>query len=458
MHVGYLPSSQFEDASGMHRSGMIRRIVYARNALIEAEKARPVRVITGWDLAGLSLNAIIGAGIFGLPSSVARLMGVSSPIAFILCAIIVSLLVLSFAEVASRFNESGGPYIYARRTLGPFVGFEVGWSAWLSRVSSFAANSNVLVAYLGFFLPVVTSGAWRTLALAGVALSLAIVNVRGVRSGAHLSDALAILKVLGLALFSVMGLFFVDWNRFSAFSLTPSESWGAAIMIVIYAFTGFESAVMPAAEARNPQRDIPRALIGSLAVCTVIYLAVQVVAVGTVANLSESERPLADSAQNFMGPAAGGLVSLLAVASVIGNLGGSMLGSPRLTYAFAENGDVPTIFAKLHPTSRTPVVSIAVFAIISAILAISGTFVWLATISVMARLVTYGVTCLAVPMLRKRSDSAPMFRLPLGPAVPVLGIALIVWLFMQTNRGDVMAFGVALIFGALLYAVAHRTK
>lgn len=415
--------------------------------------ARPalVRAMSRFDLTALAINGIIGAGIFGLPSTASRLLGVSSLVAFLACAVIVYIFVLCFAEVASRFSDSGGPYLYARTVFGPLVGFEVGWSVWLARVSSFAANANVMVSYLGYFSAEFTTPASRALLLVLIPAALTIVNIRGVGMGARLGDVFALLKLVPLILFGAVGLYFVDWTRFQSFAPPENAAFGPAILLLIYAFTGFEYAVIPAAEARNPHRDIAWALVVALGIAASVYMAVQLVALGTVENLAASERPLADASRSFLGPLAGAAMALTAVASVVGNLSALILITPRITYAFSEQGDFPKAFGYLSPTFRTPVVSIVFFATVGVILAISGTFVWLATVSVVARLVSYLGTCAAVPMLRRRSGTRAPFHLPFGPVIPIVACGLVLWLFAQTTARDALAFLIAGAIGLVLY-------
>jgi len=293
-----------------------------------AHRAAVSRRMTRWHLAGLSINGIIGAGIFGVPSSAARILGVSSPIAFALCAVIVYVFVLCFAEAASHFTESGGPYVYARTVFGRFVGFEVGWAMWLARVSAFAANTNLLVAYAGFFVPEITSPVGRTLVLTIVPALLMVINIRGVTGGARFGTILALFKAGALMLFGVLGLAFVDWTRFSGVTFSTQANWGEAILLLIYAYTGFEGTVFPSGEAKDPAKDTAWALIVTLAISAIIYMTVQTVAVGTVPGLASSEKPLVDSAQIFLGPLAGSLISALVCVSIIGNLSGNALASP----------------------------------------------------------------------------------------------------------------------------------
>jgi basic amino acid/polyamine antiporter, APA family len=415
-----------------------------------------IRAMTRWDVAALCVNGIIGAGIFGLPSAVARLLGVWSPLAFVICGIVVYIFVLCFAEASSRFTGNGGPYLYSRAVFGPFIAFEVGWAMWLARVSGFAANSNLLVSYLGSFIPQVTSGTGRAVVLIGVPVVLMIVNIRGVTGGAHIGTAFAAVKVGALMLFGIAGLAAVDWSRFSAASSPVQGDWGAAVLLLIYAYTGFENSVIPAGEARDPVRDLRWGMFIGLGACAVLYLIVQIVAFGTLPDLAQSERPLVDSAQSFAGPIGAGIISFLVCVSVIGNLSATALAVPRLTYAFAERGDFPAVFGKLHAVYRTPVVSIALFSVIAMILAVSGTFIWLVTVSVVARLAAYLITCMAVPLLRRREVAAAAFKIPAGPVIPLIGVGVCVWLLSRAAVGDLRDFAMASLIGAALYGLTRR--
>ncbi len=425
---------------------------------VTTQRPSLVRAMSRWDLTALALNGIIGSGIFGLPAIAARLLGMASPLAFVLCAGVVYVFVLCFAEVASYFTETGGPYLYGRTIFGSFIGFEVGWSVWLARVSAFATNANIFVSYLAFFVPQITSGLGRTLVLVVVPAFLAFINIRGVSGGAKFGGVFAATKVAALVLFAGVGLAYVDWSRFSTLTAPPNASWGVAILALIYTFTGFEYAVIPAAEAKDPRRDLGWALIIALGVCTVIYLAVQLVALGTLplSELSASSRPLADAGRNFLGPVAATAISLMACISIIGNLSALILVSPRLTLAFAEKRDFPAIFGQLHPTYGTPVVSIIFFTAIGSILAVYGNFQWLVIVSVLARLGNYTVTCLAVPIMRRKSEKGPRFRIPFGSAIAVVGIGLCIWLFAQAPTDARRAFFWASVVGALLYLARPR--
>ena len=219
-----------------------------------------LRSLRRWDVVAVCLNGVIGAGIFGLPSRVFALAGNYSLISFGVCAACVALIVLSFAEVAGRFSGTGGPYLYARETFGSVTGFVVGWLVWVARVTSFAANCSLLPDYLGFFCPAAASGWPRVVIVTAVVSALAAVNVRGVRTTADASNALAMAKLLPLAVFVVAGLFFVDPARFTFGARPEYQAFSQSVLLLLYAFTGFEMAVIPAGEIQRPGRDVPPAV------------------------------------------------------------------------------------------------------------------------------------------------------------------------------------------------------
>src|SRR6266513_5283701 len=163
------------------------------------EKTSPEGLLRGirkWDLVAVAINGIIGAGIFGLPAKVYALIGTYSLIAFVACAIVVTLIILCFAEVGSRFDETGGPYLYAREAFGPTVGFEIGWLIWLARLTAFAANCNLLVNYLGYFLPSAANPVWRASIIIVVVAVLATINLIGIRQAALVSNVFTIGKLI----------------------------------------------------------------------------------------------------------------------------------------------------------------------------------------------------------------------------------------------------------------------
>jgi len=245
-----------------------------------------VRGIRRWDLVAITINGIIGAGIFGLPSKVYSLIGTYSLIAFVVCALVVALIILCFAEVSSRFEETGGPYLYAREAYAPAVAFEVGWLIWLARVTAFAANCNLLISYLSFFWLSATSPFWRASVIALVVTALAIINLLGIRQAAIVSNVFTVGKLVPIIIFIAAGLFFLNPGAYEFGPRPTTGAFSQSVLLLVYAFTGFEMATIPAGEVRDPQRSLPRALLIAILVVAILYIMIQVVCVGTLPGLA----------------------------------------------------------------------------------------------------------------------------------------------------------------------------
>src|SRR6185369_11970217 len=305
-----------------------------------------VRGIRRWDLVAVTINGIIGAGIFGLPSKTYALIGPYSLIAFVVCALVVTLIILCFAEVGSRFETTGGPYLYAREAFGETVAFEVGWLIWLARITAFAANCNLMVSYLGFFWPAANAALPRAIIIVIVVISLAALNVFGVRQAAIASNLFTVGKLIPLIIFIAAGLFFLNPK---AYAFGPAPSAGAfsqSVLLLIYAFTGFEMAAIPAGEIKSPQKYLPRALLIAIGVVATVYIFVQIVCVGTLPDLAKSTKPLADAGQQFLGTTGGALISAGAIISIVGNLNILILSGSRVPFAIAEQKQLPAFLAR----------------------------------------------------------------------------------------------------------------
>lgn len=415
-----------------------------------------VRGIRRWDLVAVTINGIIGAGIFGLPSKVYGLIGGYSLIAFVACALVVMLIILCFAEVGSRFDETGGPYLYAREAFGPTVAFEVGWLIWLARLTAFAANCNLMISYLSVFWAPANKGIVRAGIIVVVVIALTIINVLGVRQAAVASNIFTIGKLLPMLIFIAVGLFFLNP---SAFALGPRPGTGPfsqSVLLLLYAFTGFEMAVIPAGEIRNPQRDLPRALLIAMAVIATTYILIQIVCIGTLPELAKSTKPLADAGQRFMGSAGAAIISAGAIISVAGNLNITVLSASRVPFAIAEQKQLPAMFARVHERFCTPHISIIVTSALMLVLTLNSSFVVALTISTIARLVAYAVTCAALPVLRKRTATRPAhFKLPGGVFIAIATLILAGWLLMNSTLYEAIAATIAAAVGMAIY-VAYR--
>jgi amino acid transporter len=412
-----------------------------------------VRGIRKWDSVALVLNSIVGAGIFGLPSRAYALAGVHSLLAYVVCAVPVFLIVLCFAEVSSRFKDSGGPYLYARATFGPLVGFEIGWLSWIVRLTAFAALCNLFVDYLGNFLPAFESGPGRAVVMAVVVSFLTGANLVGVRLASLVSNVFTVGKLVPLVLLVVVGFFFLNPESYSAAPPTY-RGFSASVLLLVFAFTGFEMAVIPAGEARDPQRHLPFAMLTGTAIVVVLYVSIQAVCIGTLPELASSQRPLADVGGRLFGMAGSAVISLGALVSVMGTMNAIMLAAPRLLFAMAEQGQLPPIVSATHRRFHTPHVAILVSAVCMLILALSGTFASAATLSTIFRLTTYAATCAALPVLRRKSaDERAPFAVPAGGVVSVVALILIAWLFSSSSWRETLQATVAGAVGLLLYAL-----
>jgi basic amino acid/polyamine antiporter, APA family len=411
-----------------------------------------VRGIRRWDLVAMCINGIIGAGIFGLPSRVYALIGTYSLIAFVVCALVVGLIILCFAEVSSRFEETGGPYLYAREAFQPAVAFEIGWLIWLARVTAFAANCNLLINYLSFFWLSATTPLWRAVIIVFVVTVLAIINLLGIRQAAIVSNAFTVGKLVPIILFIAAGLFFLNPQAYELGATPSTGDFSKSVLLLVYAFTGFEMATIPAGEVRDPKRALPRALLIAILVVAVLYIMIQVVCVGTLPGLAQSQKPLADAGAQFLGSAGGAIISAGAIISISGNLNILLLSGSRLPFAMAEQKQLPAVVGNIHKRFFTPYVSILITAVLMLFLTLKSSFLTALTISTIARLVTYGATCLALPMFRARREAPPAaFRLPGGTVIAILSLLLIVWLLLNSTLQEARAAAIAAAVGLAIY-------
>ncbi len=387
-----------------------------------------VRAIGRWSLTALVVNSVIGSGVFGLPSPVAAYVGELSPLAVLLAGAGMGVIFACFAEVASRFQEAGGPYLYARTAFGRLVGIQTAWLLYLGQVTALAANVNLFVIYLAEFWPHADAPLPRALVITVLVGVLALINVCGVRAGTQVSNFFTAAKLVPLFAVIILGLFVLSARHAPAPVAEPAAQgavqWLKAVLLIIFAYGGFETALAPMSEAKNPRRDAPFALFTALIVCMVIYTLIQWVVVGVLPDAAHSERPLADVARIALGPVGAGLVALGALLAFYGYLSAKILAMPRVTFALAEQGDFPKVFAAIHRRFHTPYVSILVFAALVWAFALSGQFKWNVTLSAVARLLYYGVGCAALPRLRRKQPGRALFRLPAGDLLAGFGIVV----------------------------------
>jgi amino acid transporter len=414
------------------------------------------RELGKWDLTAIGVNQVIGGSIFLMPALVAVEVGSWSVPALLLVGALSFLIALNFAEAGSRFDGTGGAYLYTRAAFGRFAGFEIGWMLWVTRVASWASIVNGLVDALGFYWPVVRTGPSRTGMLILLVAAITAVNVRGIRQSAWVVNTLTIGKLLPLALFVLLGL-----PHITAAAVAPSGSvtWShvsTAALYLIFTFGGYEVVPVPAGEARDPKRAVPFAMLMTILICTVVMALVQVVAMGTLPDLRASKTPLADAALRFIGPWGALMMTAAAAVSMSGNNVGQALSGSRNLFGLAEQGDVPRVFGTLHPRFATPIVAILSTGAVSLALALSGSFSIWASVSAVTRLLVYVGTCASVLALRRQGRAA--FTIPLGPVVPAAAIAVSLAILYGATaiQLEVGAAGIGL--GALLYVVTRWRK
>ncbi|WP_281782170.1 APC family permease [Lysobacter auxotrophicus] len=417
-----------------------------------------LRAVSRWQIVGLSINDVIGSGIYLLPAAAAALLGPASLWAVLLAGLAVSLLVLCYAQAASYFDAPGGGYLYAREAFGPFIGFEVGWMLLLTRVATAAALANGLAEAVTHFWPAADAGWARVSIVTGSIALLVAINVVGVRAAANAGVLLAVGKLVPLALFVAIGVFHVDASL-AAPNTAPltAKPLAEAALLLLFAYAGFENLPAAAGEYRNPRRDVPFALLTMIATVTLVYVSVQWVALGTLPDLAQSSTPLAQAASRFSGEWLALLMTVGASISILGTSSNTVLMAPRYLLALSQDGYGPRWLGAIHPRFRTPAVSIVLIGAVSLALALSGSFVQLALLSVVSRLCTYLGTAGSVLVLRHRhGDRDGALRLPGGALIPVAAIVLSLALLASAQIANLIAAAIALAIGAVVCALRRR--
>lgn len=394
-----------------------------------------------FDIACIGVNAIVGSSIFLFPGRLAGLLGPASVLSFGLSALLLGTVALCFAEASSLFDGHGGPYLYSRAVFGVSTGYAIGWLCWLAEVLSLSAVADGIAVYLGFFDPRLASPVIVKSAAAAVIVVMGAINYRGVKLGAWTSNVFTAAKLIPLLIFVVLGLPRVRAANFVPFAPQGWQPMGKACLLTFFAYSGFEVVPVPAGEVSGAKNVVPAAVMVSLIVSALLYMAIQTVAIGTFPGLASSSQPLADAAAAALGPWGATLIVIGAVISTAGFCAGCALGGPRYLVALAEHGDWPAAFAAKHPRFGTPFLAVAVTAGVSLAAALALDFNKLVDITVVVVCAQYLATCAAVPLLRRTSRSES-FHLPGGPLIPAAGFAATLWLGSQAGRSELFwSFG-----------------
>jgi amino acid transporter len=414
-----------------------------------------VRAIGRWTLVAAIINGVIGSGVFGLPSAVAGFAGEWSPVTVLIAGLGILFIVVCFAEVGNRFDAGGGPYLYTRTAFGPFIGFQVGWLHVFTRVLSAAAVANVLVAYLTKLAPWVGTSAGRAFTIVAAIVIVTIINLLGVKQAAWTVNFFTIAKLLPLVAVILIGIFQVK-SSVIATQAVPVPKWSDAILLLVFAYGGFESGIIAASETKNPKRDTAFALLFAMLITTIIYCLIQLVVTGVLPNAATSTAPFADTMRVLIGPVGSTIAVLGVVISVFGWLMGFALLTPRILFAMAERHEIPALFARIHPRFRTPYVAIVINSIIALGLSLVGSFTGLAAASAITRLSIYALVCGAVLVLRRKLGPPVGFRVFAAPVVATVAILLCAWLLTTRSFAQSWFLIVIILAGALVWLAARK--
>jgi APA family basic amino acid/polyamine antiporter len=423
-----------------------------------------VRVIGTLGLAAAIINITIGGGIFRLPANVAASLGPAAPLAYLVCAVAMGLIVLCIADAGSRVSLTGGPYAYVETAFGPYVGFISGVLLWMLGTFATAAVSTVFASSLGLLVSTLAGRGMEIAILVAAFAFWSIVNLRGVTLGVRLNSIATVAKLLPLLMVAIGGAFFIDPDNLRVATMPPAADVARTSLLLIFAFAGIECALVPSGEVRDTARTVPRAIALAMVGITLLYVALQMVAQGILGSglAQATVSPLADAAGASLGGWARSLLLIGATVSMFGYLGGMTLSMPRMLFALARDGFLPRALATVHPIHRAPQAAIVVQSLIALALAVSGTFEKLAILANVSALALYFGCAVAAWRLRRLGieGEGASFRVPLGPspwrwargAVPWLACGVIVWLLTGLTSGEWLGFGVCLAAASLVYA------
>lgn len=413
-----------------------------------------------WGIWMLVVNGLIGAGIFGLPSGAAALAGEYSILIYAFCALLMLPVILCFAELGSYFRGTGGPVRYGTLAFGPFIGFQGGWLYYLARLISFSANTVLLTDSIAYFIQGASDGIGRLVSLAVICLGLSLINVLGSVESIRSMTFFTIIKFTVLILLPLGGFILLGAEVVPNFDspIPPFSDLGSAALLLIYAFVGFEGAVVPAGEAKRPERDMPLGLLLGLGVVAILYMLIQVVTQAAVPNLAESKTPLLDASAALFGNIGAVILMIGVVASVLANLIGAMFSSTRLTYALSLENSLPKWFGEVHPKFLTPANSVVFFGVSAFLLSAFGSFTVLAAMTVLSRLFLYIMSCAAIPKLRPQFRGEGKFILKGGYLIPIFGILACLWLMMQVSEQSVWMTALFIGIGTGLYWLGRKQR
>ncbi|TPE61175.1 APC family permease [Sandaracinobacter neustonicus] len=404
----------------------------------------------------IAFNGIVGAGIFMLPGLVHDRFGAFGPWLFPLFGCVMLMMVLPLAAVAARFDVNGGPVAYVASAFGPFAGFQAGWLFTLAKLTALAANANVFASYLTGLFPGLNAAIIGPLSMLLLIGALTAANVVGVKQSIRLLTAISVLKVLPVLLLVLAALWMFGGALPAPGPFPPLSQVEASALILLYAFVGFENVLVPAGETRDPRRTIPRALVLTLVLTTSFYMLIQFGFLAADPPASEDAPMIAFGAK--VAGAAGALVmTLVVLASLTGNLHGNILSSPRLLFAMAERRVLPAWFGRVHARFGTPANAVLAFAGMALLLALTGSFVFLAVLGTIARLFLFLMVYASLPKLRRDAGERAMPDVGLT-VVLLIATGLCLWAILQVEADAWAMLVGSVAVGTGLFFVARRGR
>jgi APA family basic amino acid/polyamine antiporter len=407
----------------------------------------------------LVINGVIGSGIFGLPSKTFKEIGVYSIVAFLVCAVAVFVIILCFAEVSSRFDKTGGPYLYALSSFGPLPAFLTGWLLLVTRFITYAALINLLVTYLSVFSDWFTLPSSRVITIVGLTILLAYVNHIGVKDSTRVNNFLTFAKLLPLLLFIIVGFFFINTGHYEVKNIPDFSSFSSTVLLLVFAFGGFESVLVNSGEVKDPAKSLPFALLLAALIIAGIYMLIQTVSIGVLPTLANSDKPLAEAAGLFAGKTGATIIALGAMFSVTGTLNAIMLVGSRLPFAFSEEDQFPKIFSFIHPKYKTPTWSLLLFMAVTIIVSLSYSFLSAASLSAITRVMIYGIVCITLLILRKKNPGqSNYFKVRYGNIIAIAGVLITIWLLSNAKMKELKHVAIAMGIGLLIFILVEAFK
>ncbi|MBT6033151.1 MAG: amino acid permease [Kordiimonadaceae bacterium] len=408
----------------------------------------------------LVFNGVIGAGIFGLPGKLAEQAGMFSPWLILIFGALILTVVWSFASMASYFNNTGGPVAYASRAFGPLVGFQTGWLLYFGRIASIAANLNLLFTYAEYFWDGMANETTKAIMFCFIIGALAIINIMGIKRAVQAINIITFLKAI-----PIIGLILIGLPHVSPAGLLPGDfpvvdDVGALVLLILYAFVGFEGALVTAGETKDPKKTLPVALFSTVIIISIVYFLIQLIYVNTVIG-GNNDAPLIALGQFVLGTTGAVIITLTAIFSIMGNATSIMIAVPRMTFAMAEDGSLPGWFSQVHEKYKTPMNSILFLSFIAIILGLTGTFVYLATASALSRMVAYGVCIASLPAIKRKADLQTRdeaTNLPGGNIIPIIAILVCILAAVLSPLISWLYFCGFFALGSFLYFINYLLK